>query len=196
MSEWGQGLTLTQNVDWGFILSTTLPLSEVVTQLHYIQMSSQGVLSGKRASNDPGLCPIKGQYSDRLRSWARAWNQFSSLSLSTTRTTPHYQVLVFHPAFNLIIGIQPRDPQGRLWSYKLQVEPPLTSLSPISFPRIPTCPGTQYSPTVRCNRDIIQCLLALLYQWRHYFGSLKCFQSRLAIRANTYFSGPSRASIS
>jgi len=24
-------------------------------------MSSQGVMSGKKASNNPGLCPIKGQ---------------------------------------------------------------------------------------------------------------------------------------
>jgi len=29
-------------------------------------------------------------------------NQFSSLSLSTTRTTPHYQMLVIHLACNLI----------------------------------------------------------------------------------------------
>jgi len=48
MSEWSQGLTLTQDVDWGFLLSTTLPASGVITQLHYMEMSSQGVMSGKR----------------------------------------------------------------------------------------------------------------------------------------------------
>jgi hypothetical protein len=32
----GEGLTLTQNVDWGFLLSTTFPTSGVVTQPHYI----------------------------------------------------------------------------------------------------------------------------------------------------------------
>jgi len=61
MSKWSQGLTLTQNVDWGYLLSTTLPTSGVSTQPHYILMSSQDVMSGKKASNDPGLCPIKGQ---------------------------------------------------------------------------------------------------------------------------------------
>jgi len=34
MSEWSKDLTLTQNVDWGFLLSTTLPKSEVATQCH------------------------------------------------------------------------------------------------------------------------------------------------------------------
>jgi len=31
-----------------------------MTQPHYILMSSQGVMSTKQASNNPGLCPIKG----------------------------------------------------------------------------------------------------------------------------------------
>ena len=33
----------------------------VNTQPHYIQMFSQGVMYSKKASNDPGLCPIKGK---------------------------------------------------------------------------------------------------------------------------------------
>jgi len=77
----------------------------------------------------------------------------------------------------------PRDGTGPI---NFWVEPPLVSLSVISFPCTPACPGTQYSPTVyRLQIYIIQCLSALLYQWRCCFGSLKCFQSRLAIRANT-----------
>ena len=74
-------------------------------------MSSQGVRSGKKASSDPGLCPIKGQLSVPCRQ-ARARNQFSSLSLNTTGTTPSCQMLVIHPALNLIFNILPRDPQG------------------------------------------------------------------------------------
>jgi len=59
MSEWSQGLTLTQNVDWGFLLSTTFRTSGVITQPHYIQMSSQSIMSIKQANSNPGLYPIK-----------------------------------------------------------------------------------------------------------------------------------------
>jgi len=41
-------------------------------------------------------------------------------------------MLVFHPAFNLIIDILPRDPKGRLGSYKLLRGAALASLSMIS----------------------------------------------------------------
>jgi len=42
-----------------------------------------------------------------------ARNQFSSLSLCTTRTMPQYQMLVFHSAFYLSSHILPRGPQER-----------------------------------------------------------------------------------
>jgi hypothetical protein len=54
------------------------------------------------------------------------WNQFLGLSLSTTRTMPHCQMLVFLPTFNMIVNL----------------------LLVISFPHTPACPETQYSPTV------------------------------------------------
>jgi len=40
-----------------------------VVQPHYIKVSSQGVMSGKKANNNPELCPVKGQkwYSEWLR---------------------------------------------------------------------------------------------------------------------------------
>ena len=38
-------------------------------------------------------------------------NQFSSLALCSTRTTPQYQMLVFNPAFYLSPYVLPRDPQ-------------------------------------------------------------------------------------
>jgi len=62
-------------------------------------------MSGK-ANNNPGLCPIKGQKFG-LCSWNGDQTKFSSLSLSTTRTMPHYQMLVIHPVFNLIFNILP-----------------------------------------------------------------------------------------
>jgi hypothetical protein len=72
----------------------------------------------------------------------------SSLSLCTTRNTPQYQMLVFQPAFYLSSYILPRDPQERLQSNNHWTVPSLASLSAISFPHTPACPGTQYSPTV------------------------------------------------
>jgi len=57
MSEWSQGLINTQNVDQ-VVLRTTLPTSGVITQPLYKEMSSQGVMSGKKASNNPALCPF------------------------------------------------------------------------------------------------------------------------------------------
>jgi hypothetical protein len=61
MSEWGQDLTLTQNVDWGFRLSTTFPIGGFITHPHYIWMSSQSIMSSKEANANPELRPIKGQ---------------------------------------------------------------------------------------------------------------------------------------
>jgi len=49
----------------------------------------------------------------------RARDQFLSLSLCTTRTTPQYQMLFLHPPFHLSSYILPRDPQERLRSNKL-----------------------------------------------------------------------------
>ena len=48
----------------------------------------------------------------------RARDQFLSLSLCTTRTTPQYQMLFLHPPFHLSSYILPRDPQERLSSNK------------------------------------------------------------------------------
>jgi len=41
--------------------SATLPTGGVITESHYMQMSSQGVMSGEQTNNSPDLCPIKGQ---------------------------------------------------------------------------------------------------------------------------------------
>jgi len=80
-------------------------------------MPSQGIMSSKKASNQPGLCPVKGQESG-LYSQTRAQNQFSCMSLSTTRTMSHCQMLVNHPAFGLLFNVLRTDLQGQLRSDK------------------------------------------------------------------------------
>ena len=125
------------------------PSCQVITEPHYTEMSSQGVTSSKNVSNNSGLCPTEGQESG-LCSQSGPRNQFSSLPLSATRTTPHYQILVIHPAFNLIFNILPRDPQGRPRSYKL-----LNRAFPCELVGdfISSYPGTKHSPTV-CRVEI------------------------------------------
>jgi hypothetical protein len=99
--------------------------------------------SGKEANNNPGLCFVKGQQSGLCtRSRTGARKQFSSLSLSTTRTTPHCQMLVIHPALYLPLYVLRRDLQGRLRFYKLLNRTVSCELSAISFPRTPACPRT------------------------------------------------------
>lgn len=56
-------------------------------------MSSQGVMSCRLVSNDPGLCSVEGEKSGHCR-WTRARNLLSSLSLGTDKTPPHYHMLV------------------------------------------------------------------------------------------------------
>jgi hypothetical protein len=98
-------------------------------------MCSHGIMSGKKAKNKPWLCPVKGQKSG-LCSWTGVRNQFSNLSLSTTRTTSHYQMLVIHTALYL--------------TFMFCLETPKDSSGPtdFSFTRNPACPGTQYTPTM------------------------------------------------
>jgi hypothetical protein len=49
-------------------------------------MSSQGIMSGKKADNNPGLCPVMKQKSG-LCNQTGAQKQFLSLFLNTTRST-------------------------------------------------------------------------------------------------------------
>ena len=91
----------------------------------------------------------------------------------------------------LFIFCPPKDGWGptNFWT-----EPALARLSPISFPRTLPCPVNQYNPYSAPVRDTIPRFLALSHQWRRCFGSLKCFQSRLNIRANTnLFLWPNRS---
>jgi hypothetical protein len=47
----------------GFILRSTRPTQRAVYQPHEVEMSSQGIMSGKETRNNPGLHPVKGQKS-------------------------------------------------------------------------------------------------------------------------------------
>ena len=42
-------------------LCPTPPICRIVTHPHYLEMSFEGVMSNKKASNYPGLHPMKGQ---------------------------------------------------------------------------------------------------------------------------------------
>jgi hypothetical protein len=90
-----------------------------------------------------------------------ALNQSLSLSLSTSRTTPPYQMLVVHPLFNLIVDILLRDMKGRSRSYKL-----LSGAVPCVLVGhfISIYHGMSGDPVQPCSvpgRDIIQRRLAL-----------------------------------
>ena len=87
----------------------------------------------------------------------------------------HPKLPIIHQAFNIIFNILPRA-QGRTAPSELVGD--FISLYP-SISRDPVQPHSV------SGRDIIPRLLALSYQSRRCFGSLECFQSRLAIRANT-----------
>jgi hypothetical protein len=60
---------------------------------------------------------------------------------------PLCQMLVMHPAVCLLFDILPRDPQGRLRysAINFWTEPPLASVSAISFPRTPARPSSRNS---------------------------------------------------
>ena len=109
MSEWNQGLTL---VNWTEV-SSSVP--------HFLQV---GLLLSPIIYKCllKVLCPVSRPVTTLdcvlLTDKVRARNQFSSLSLCTTRTMPPYQMLVFHPVFYLFSYILPRDPQERLRSNK------------------------------------------------------------------------------
>ena len=129
-------------------------------------MSSQGIMSIKMVDNNPGLCPVMKQKSG-LCGQIGAQNRFLSLSLNTTKTVLHYQMLIIHPAFYPYFYGLPRDPQGWHRSYKLlnrtvscEFGGDFVSLYPSMFRDL------IHSHYV-LGRDIIQHLLAPLYQWRH-----------------------------
>ena len=81
--------------------------------------------------------------------------------------------------------ILPRNPQVYFRSNKLlnsTVSCELVSNFISLYPRISRDLKQLHS---MLGGNVIQCLLALLYQWGRCFGRMKGFQSRLIVRANT-----------
>ena len=54
-----------------------------------------------------------------------------------------------------------------------RTEPSLGSLSAISFPRTPACPGTQYSPTL-CRVEMLNDLWHSCSNERIYYAQVRC----------------------
>jgi hypothetical protein len=142
-----QGLTCTQNMNWGFFLSTTLPTNGLLlipityicrfrvlcpvrrpmTILDCVLLKDSNhalvAKSGPEINSQACLCVLQGPYHI-----AKCW-----LSIQ-------------HLIFLLMFCLETRKKgfvPTNFWT-----EPSLASLSAISFPRNLACPGTQYSPTV------------------------------------------------
>jgi hypothetical protein len=78
-----------------------------------------------------------------------------------------------------------RDPQGQIRSNKLvdsSISCELVSNFISTYSRLAMDPKQSHRMLAG---NVVQCLLALLYQWGYYFGSLKGFQSHLTDRSNT-----------
>ena len=148
MSEWSQALTLTQNVDWGFFLSTTVPTGEVITQSHYTVYKCllKVLCPVSRPITTPDCVLLKD---NNLALVARSGlGIISQACLCVLQGTPHntrrwfsIQRFIFLVIFYLETPKKGSGPTNR-WT-----EPSFASLSAISFSRTPACPGTQYSLT-------------------------------------------------
>jgi hypothetical protein len=146
-------------------------------------------MPSKEASNNRGLCPVKGHHLG-LCSWTRARNQFSSLSLNTDETPPHCHMPVVYPSCYLSSYILLRDPPRPVRVQKTDDSTPSWELVGISFPCNPKCPGTQNSPIVcRVEMSLIahwHCCTngdVVLAAWRAFRAA------RLSEQIITYFSG-------
>jgi hypothetical protein len=149
-----------------------------------MKMSSQGGVSSKEASDNPGLYPVKRQKRDPSN-WTGARYQFSSPSLGADKTPPHCHMLVVYPVYYLSSYTLPRNPYGWFISNKplnITISCELVSNLISSYPRIFRDPKQLHS---MLGGNVIQCLLALLCQRGRYFGRPKGFHSCLSVRANT-----------
>jgi len=143
-------------------------------------MSSQGIMSSKKATNNLDCVLLK----DKSLVF-----QFSSLSLSATKTSPPCQMLVIQPVNYISSYILPRDPQGWLTPNKLLNRTVSCELVGNIISLYPSMSRDPIQPHSVPSIDIIQHLLALSYQWRR-FGSTKSFRATwLLEQILTYFPG-------
>jgi hypothetical protein len=141
MCERSQSLTFKQNVDWGFPSPyyTSYERDRYSTPLHKDVFSGCYVLlKNSNWAFVAGLGP-------ETNFWACLW----------LLQGPHHIAKCWLSTQHLILFLifcleTPRDSSApnHFW-----IEPPLASLSEISFPCTPACPGTQYSSTV-CHVEI------------------------------------------
>ena len=87
--------------------------------------------------------------------------------------------------FILLLMFCWQTPQGQLRSYKLLKRNVSCKFVGIFISLYLSMSRDPVQSHYVLGTDIIQCLLAMLHQWRHWFGSLKGFQSHLTIRENT-----------
>jgi hypothetical protein len=134
-----QGFTPTENVGRDFILRSTLPAQRAVSQPHQMEMPIQGIMPGKKSGNHPGLFPTEGQ----------------EFGPGAPRSTPEpvvgkdrglaIAVRAGSPANGRSYYLDPalRPPRTGSGPTNLLAEPLLASLSAVSLPLTPACPGTQ-----------------------------------------------------
>jgi hypothetical protein len=110
-------------------------------------MSSQGIMSGKKANNNPRLCPVKEHKSifvERLEPeisfWTSLWVLLRKHHITKCLLSTQHFIFLF--IFCLETS---KDGSGPT---KFWTELSLVSFLVVWVLHTPACPGTQYSPTM------------------------------------------------
>ena len=142
MSEWGQGLTFTENMGRGFLFHSTPPAQRTLYQPQQVKVSSQGVVSSKKASHNPGLSPVEGQKFG-LETRTRSWDNSQACLWVCPRSRQLAQCWLINHWLNFVLMTRLETPRTGSGAKNLKAEPLLASPSAIAFPCTPACPGTQ-----------------------------------------------------
>jgi len=131
------------------------------------------------------LCPVRRPITTLVcvllkdNNWAlvaRSGPEINSQAcLCTTRTTPQYQMLVFHPALYLSSSILPRDPQERLRSNKPLIRTTFCKLVSDLISSHSGMPRDPIRPHSVLGRGNVQRLLALSYPKETLFWQSEAF---------------------
>jgi hypothetical protein len=161
-------------MDWGFRLCFAPPTSGDVDKLHYVEISSQVLCPARRPVTifDFGLGP---EINFRACPWVLIRPRHIAIGW------------LFNEPFIFFLIICLETPKAGSGPTNWLTVPSIASSLAISFPCIPECPRTQNSLTewrVECHSTHFGTVVPMC-QWGQYFGSLKGFQSRLTVIANT-----------
>ena len=146
MSEWSKGLTLTQNVDWGFLRSATFPTSGVITQPITYRRRLKVLCPVRRSITTLGCVLLKDK---NLAFVASLGPEVNSQACLCVLQRPRYNTKCWfsnHRFIFLMFWLEtPKKGSGpsNLWT-----DPSLAILSAISFPHNPACLRTQCNPTL------------------------------------------------